>query len=146
MSKIRGKHQEHPLEISLFDGCQKYVQGKLADMILPANVAVEARTNMLVQRELENAAGKSRVEDFLKNGCSYSHQLNVIIPLLAKHYNFPQMSDQLRGSLNQLRALRNQIAHNGQGCKIDQQTAAELLCAALFGYRYIEIMDSSVKR
>ncbi len=56
------------------------------------------------------------------------------------------MTDALRGRLNRLRDLRNQVAHNGVTKKpLVPHEAAEMICAALFGFQYLKILVAKYK-
>ncbi len=109
--------------------------------ILPANVAVESTLSRLLTDFLENTVSKKRAEDFLTNAATYSHQLNVLLPALVKNTSVPLLPDEIRGKLNRLRELRHEMAHKGF---IDQiltkDETAECLCAALFGFHYLNLI------
>lgn len=69
---------------NLLEACEHYVSKKFTNSIVPANVAVEARLTRFLYDYLSSTASKNRVDDFLKNGATYSHQLNVLLPLVVK--------------------------------------------------------------
>jgi hypothetical protein len=113
---------------SLTDAFESYAQNHYSSMIVPANVAVESGRWRV----------KKRVEDFLENAATYGHQLNVVLPLLTALNSLPALPDHVRGVLNKLRGLRNELAHTGVlEHPLDQHGAAELLCGALFGLHYV---------
>jgi len=131
---------------SLIDAFHFYGFGKYQETIVPANVAVESRITVLLDSVLRVVASGERVKDFLSKGATYSHQLNVILPLLAKLTNLPGLDENIRGQLNRLRDARNDIAHRGKPDKIlDKASAAEMLCAALFGFEYMEFVSPLLK-
>lgn len=54
----------------------------------------------------------------------------------------PQLPGDLRGLLNRLRGLRNDIAHSGTFKNpITRAQAAECLCAAFFGVEYLRMIE-----
>lgn len=109
--------------------------------ILPANVAVEYGLNALVFRLLTENVSKTNVEHFLRDSATYGHQLNVLMPALTALKQIRPMPDHIRGHLNRLRKLRNQIAHSGRFSDGDvPDDIPVLLCAALFGYHYIGLV------
>ena len=123
---------------SLTDAFESYAQTHYSSMIVPANVAVESALSRLLTAYLEKFVAKKRVEDFLENAATYGHQLNVVLPVLAKLNSLPDLPDHVRGVLNRLRSLRNELAHTGVlEQPLDQRGAAELLCGALFGLHYV---------
>jgi hypothetical protein len=77
----------------------------------------------------------------LLRDATYGHQLNVILPALLRSSTAPQLPIAIRGLLNRLRELRHQMAHEGRLEEdLDRYEAAELLCAALFGFRYVSLV------
>jgi hypothetical protein len=85
-------------------------------------------------------ASKEKVKPFLRDA-TYGHQLNVILPALLRSSTAPQLPIAIRGLLNRLRELRHQMAHEGRLEEdLDRNEAAELLCAALFGFRYVSLV------
>lgn len=123
-----------------------YVNNDYESSLVPANVAVESRLFRLVERHLTATASKDRVKDFLESGATYSHQLNVLLPSIVHQLRATDIADDLRGRLNRLRELRNQVAHRGR-CdhKLSQNQCAELITPALFGFRYLGSLDSCIR-
>jgi len=130
---------------NLVSAFEFYASEQYESAIVPANVAVESALSIFLTHCLGSVAGKERVKTFLEDGATYSHQLHVVLPLIAKLYNFAELPCHIRGNLNKLRSLRNQMAHNGKTDKpLIQETAAEVLCSALFGFRYIQYAEESI--
>jgi hypothetical protein len=137
--------QEHELWRQLVIAFESFAAGRLSAAILPANVAVEARLFRIVAEILEKTASRDRVERFLKDGASYGHQLNVLLPALVHGHPVPAMADHIRGSLNRLRKLRNDLAHSAKfTIEPDRDEVATVLCAALFGFRYLGLVEKSL--
>jgi hypothetical protein len=131
---------------SLVDAFEAQVNEEHSSVIVPANVAVEAALSRLMTAYLEKFISKKTVEDFLDNAATYSHQLNVMLPLIASLNSLPSLPDHIKGALNRLRKLRNQLAHRGALEKgLDPKSSAELLCSALFGLHYVRHLKSILK-
>jgi len=130
---------------SLVDGFEAYISGRYHYLLVPANVAVEFSLNRLLWDAFERVAGKERTKEFLDRGATYSHQLNVLLPLLIDTKGLPLLSNHLRGLLNSLRDYRNQLAHRGvlDDGPLEHDRAANLICAALFGFRYLELAPNT---
>ncbi len=126
----------------LVSAFEAYVNEKYEAAIVPANVAVEANLSKFMYDYLtHHGVGGERADSFLIDAATYSHQLNVLLPLIASLTGLPKLSDQLRGRLNRLRGARNDIAHHGETKKpLDKRGIAELLTAALFGLRYVQLL------
>jgi hypothetical protein len=53
--------------------------------------------------------------------------------------------DPIRGEINRLRKLRNELVHDGLGKDaVSKQLAGELLCATVFGFEYLRYAESSL--
>lgn len=138
-----------PLDASwgnLVTAFEAYVAADYDAAIVPANVAVEAALSVFLFDYLaRHKIANEHLRPFLDDAATYSHQLNVLLPLIAEWSHAPRLPDHIRGALNRLRRLRNDVAHRGKPeTPLLQAEAAELLCAALFGFRYIGFVQSRV--
>jgi hypothetical protein len=130
---------------NLVNAYDLYVSEQYESCIVPANVAVESTLSIFLTHYLKKFAGKNRVKTFLEDGATYSHQLNVVLQFVVKTNSLPELPGHIRGCLNQLRSLRNQMAHNGKTDKtMTKKIASELLCASLFGFKYIQFVNSEL--
>ncbi|MDB6067408.1 MAG: hypothetical protein JWR26_3616 [Pedosphaera sp.] len=126
--------------VAAFDA---YADQNLQGAIVPANVAMENRLYNLMAQEFGSACGKERLKDFLEGAATYSYQLNVLLPYIARVRSIPVLDDTLRGLLNRLRGFRNDIAHKGHaGTDLTKDACAELLTAVVFGVRYLELFSA----
>ena len=135
---------------NLIQAFEAYAIFKYSVAIIPANVAVESTLYNIMQTFLVRYSSKKRIEDFLDSRATYSHQLNILLPLVANTFSFPKLPDNIRGNLNRLRNLRNDLAHKGASeIPIAKADCANLLTAAVFGLGYLSIlekhMESSIK-
>lgn len=118
---------------------------KLNSIVIPANVAVESKLTKFVDTYLTTFISKSRVKDFLVNGATYSSQLNVILPIISKITSVKELPSHIRGQLNRLRDLRNELAHLGKlRSQLERKDAALLLSASLFGFHYLQILEDKL--
>jgi len=120
---------------------QSHVDGDYEALVIPASAAVESGISRLVKRVLLKHGSKERVEDFLINGATFSHQLNIVLPTIAALSGWPVLADTIRGQVNRLRELRNDLAHNGKlKTPLESAEAAQLLAAALLTHRYASLL------
>jgi hypothetical protein len=132
---------------NLIQAAEAYSIEKYSSFIIPANVAVEAKLNEVMRGHLSKFASTDRVDDFLETRATYSYQLNVLLPMLTSYIKFPSIPDHIRGSLNTLREFRNDIAHRGSIERVlDRQTSARMLCAAIFGLGYVNLLEKELNR
>lgn len=115
--------------------------------IIPGNTAVESALAKYLSDYLKNVASADSVSRFLTDGATYSHQLNVVMPLIVTLTGAPKLSDSIRGQLNRLRKLRNEIGHSGSiSSPLERRDATELLVAAAFGFHYVRLLrDCTMK-
>lgn len=118
-----------------------YVDGRYEAAVIPANVAVESILSRTMAEFLKKNASRDNVERFLEDGAKYGHQLNVLLPNILSFTKAPPLPEHIRGGLNRLRKLRNQLAHEGKlSEKLKKDEVAELLCASLFGFHYLKLI------
>lgn len=130
---------------SLVAAFEAYSNGRYQSMIVPANVTIESALSRLLTRYLKHVVSKKYAEDFLENAATYGHQLNVILPVITNLQNLPHLPNPVRGSLNDLRNYRNQLAHSGVlKEKLTKKTTARLLCGSLFGLHYVRHLESKL--
>jgi hypothetical protein len=130
----------------LVTALEALANGKLKDAIVPATVAVENPLSRAVDDYYQwIGVSNERRQSFLRDAATFSHQLNVLAPAIANHIGAPQLSVQLRGLLNRLRGLRNEVAHTGQVSKLDRDIAAECVAAAVFGFRYARLLSECLE-
>ncbi|MGO9642224.1 MAG: hypothetical protein ACLP1Y_13090 [Candidatus Acidiferrales bacterium] len=111
------------------------------NVILPAHIGFEVALMPVVGNFLARRVGNDRVDDFLNNGLSLSAALNVLLPLIGQILAARPMPDEIRGKLNQLRRLRNQLAHEGlPRDSVTEGLAAEMLVASMFGIEYVRFL------
>ena len=132
---------------NLVDAFSAYAIEKFVDAITPANVAVEASINKVLNDYLGHFVGKRHVKEFLENNATYGSQLNVVLPVLSALNKCPGMPENVRGQLNRLRDLRNQLVHTGHlKMPVNKQEMAELLAAATLGVSYASFFGGFVSK
>jgi hypothetical protein len=123
---------------SLCAAFEAYSNGRYQDVIVPANVTVEVVLEKLMADFFSAGVSRQRVDDFLSDGATYSYQLNAILPALTRRLGISPLPDEIRGQLNRLRGLRNQLAHRGMlDVPLNRSDAAACLLASFFGVHYI---------
>lgn len=133
-------------QINITDAFESYSTKQYQDAIVPANVAVESALSKLLTMFLSEIVGNERTENFLTNAATYNSQLNVVLPLIANLKGLQVLPDNIRGLLNKLRDLRNQIAHTGNTKnELTKNDTADVLCAALFGLKYILLIEGELR-
>lgn len=132
---------------NLVEAFEAFGQERFSASIIPANVAIETKLGVLIREFLLRFSGGKVVDDFLDNAATYSHQLNALLPVLAGHFGVPKLPDEIRGRLNRLRGLRNDMAHEGSAsAKLDRKAAAQLVVAALFAFRYLDFIKEALDK
>ena len=124
---------------------EAFAQNRFNAILIPSNIAVESKLTRLIAQFFEKFANKDSVKKFLSEGAVYSYQLNVLLPMIISLKGLPNLQDHIRGHLNRLRKLRNQLAHDGKLKEpLAKNEAAEMLCAALFGFRYLKFISDEL--
>ena len=142
---VKHSADEHSL-VNITDAFESYSTDQYQDSIVPANVAVESALSKLLSMYISKMASEKRTENFLANAATYSHQLNIVLPLIVKLKELPVLPDNIRGLLNKLRDLRNEIAHSGNiENELTKADTADVLCAALFGLKYISLIEAELR-
>lgn len=142
---------ERPLDDAslenLIEAFACYGRSKYDDCVVPANVAIEARLARSMVSYIQRFVGRPKASEFLIDGATYGHQLNVLLPIFSKIVGLAELPEDIRGALNRLRKLRNQIAHAGKlEKKLGKQDISKLLAAAVFGYAYIDLFQKEIDK
>jgi len=126
----------------LVNAFRYYIDDRYHGALIAANGAVETLLARFMKDRLQGKASKDHIEQFLKDAASYGNQLNVLLPAFLAHTEAPPMPDYIRGSLNRLKNLRNDLAHaNSPIPSITEKDAATALCAAVFGIHYLNVIQ-----
>jgi hypothetical protein len=127
----------------LVDAFLYYLENRYHGALISANAAVEFRLGSLLTALLKRVpVGKGRIEDFLQSASTYSYQLNVLLPTFVSFTKGPVFPEFLRGKLNGLNRLRNDLAHGTiRGDAVGGDEAAQALCAAVFGLHYLNVVE-----
>ena len=113
--------------------------------IIPANVAVEMITSVVMTRFVRQFCSGEDTRGFLKDAATYSYQLKVLSPMLCDFYELRRLPDDIRAELNSLRNVRNDMAHRGVPKKpLVREEVGRLLAGALFGFHFARFMRSKL--
>jgi len=131
---------------SLIEAFHHFVIGRFNPAIITANTAIESRMGVLLTEFLETRFTKKHYKEhikgkFLENAATYYYQLNVVLPALLSFADSPPLPEHINRVLNDLINNRNKLTHTGLPKKpITKDGAAELLCGALFGIHYLDLI------
>jgi len=115
-------------------------------VIVPAQSAVEISTMPIIRELLMRHASADHVKRFMGDRLTFGNVVNVILPFVAGQAGIPKLPNKVRGSLNTLRRIRNELVHEGLGGnRITAQQAGEGLCAAVFGSEYARFAGPKLK-
>ena len=129
----------------LISAARHFIAGRYESIVVPANVAAETALGSVMLDWVNSFIGKDRARRFLSDGATYSYQLNVLLPILSHSISAPSLQNEIRGRLNDLRKLRNEIAHGGRTeAAVDKAAAADLFAAAAFGFHYSKILSRAI--
>jgi len=113
---------------------------RIDEVVVPSNTAVEASLGPVMEDYFRPHGSGSDVERFLTDA-GYSNQLNVLLPMLAAHLGLPKFPEEIRGALNRLRRLRNELVHRGSlRHRLEVGEARNLISAAAFGTEYCRLI------
>jgi len=128
----------------LVEAARHYEAMRFDAVVLPANIAVEAKLGPVVHDALTGFCGRDRLRSFLNDAATYSHQLNIVVPMIAALVQAPRLPEEIAGILNRLRGLRNDVVHKGSCNQQSQDDAADYITAALFGIQYSALLQKLV--
>lgn len=129
----------------LVDAARNFYADRYRAVVVPANIAAESALTPVLSEAISGFCGKDKRKDFFSNGATYSHQINVMAPLIAHLVGAAPLPDHVRGALNKLRQLRNDVGHEGHSKTLARKEAAESLVAAVFGYHYAKLLREHVQ-
>lgn len=117
--------------------------GNTLDLLVSANVSVEARLGRLLTDFLHERVGlvPGRTKSFLKDGATYGHQLSALLPMVCRLTGLPELPPRVYQGLVALKGLRNEVGHGGALEKpLSLPRCAELLVCAAMGTQYVDLL------
>ena len=133
--------EDEQVGVHLVEAARRYNDERFDALIVPANIAAEVAVGRALSKVLRPFGSVEHVGRFLQDGATYSHQLNVLLNVAASVVGVARLPDTIRGLLNRLRKLRNDVAHEGGCAAQSRKDAAEHLAAAIFGVHYAKLLD-----
>ena len=132
--------------VMLADALQAAASEHYSRVLVPAHSAFEIGLSHLLKDVFCRQASKDDVKRFMTDSLSASAALNVVLPYVCSSAKVPLLRDEIRGHLNRLRKLRNDVVHEGFGeGDLDKAEIRELLCAAVFGFEYIRCIRTKLE-
>jgi hypothetical protein len=136
------------------DAARQFAAGRYRTMVVSANIAVEAALTPALRSWLRRYCSNEDAGDLLgKDGVVYSKQLKILTKIAGKVLAIAELPSHIRRLLDELRRERNSVVHEGTVRKptkdwpgLNKETAAELLAAAAFGYRYAHYLRDEVAK
>lgn len=138
-------HETDDTEPWLFlaDAFEAIADWRLARMIVPAHSAFEVSLARLIRAFGAKFASRERLDEFMVRDLSAPGALNVMLPIVCSQADVPMLRDDIRGALNGLRKLRNQVVHDGlTDASIDKGDAVRSLAGAVFGFEFVRLVRS----
>lgn len=121
----------------LLDAFDALVREEYDRVIVPAQSAVEIALMPVIRELLERHSSVDHVKGFMGDRLTFGNVINVVLPFMCAQAGVPKMPSALRGALNKLRQLRNDLVHKGERrASISKLESGEALCAAVFGFEY----------
>lgn len=129
----------------LIDAARQYEAQRFDAVVVPANIAAEAAITPVVAAALSAYGTTESRETFLRDGATYSHQLNILLEIVADLHGVRRMPENIRSGLNRLRKLRNKVGHSGRCEPQRQADAAQHLSSAIFGIEYAAFLRAKLE-
>jgi hypothetical protein len=130
----------------IVSGFDAFVAQHYDRAIVPAQSAVEVSTMPIIRELLEHHASVNHVKRFMGDRLTFGNVVNIVLPFMCGQAGIPKLPDKIRGLLNMLRDIRNDLVHEGlSGGKVTAKQAAEGLCAAVFGCEYAKFVGPKLR-
>ena len=127
--------------VMLADALQAAALEQYSRVLVPAHSAFEIGLSHLLKDILCRQSPRDDVNRFITESLTASAALNVLMPYVCTSEKFPRLREEIRGQLNRLRKLRNEVVHEGVLERdLDKAEVRELLCAAVFGFEYVRYL------
>jgi hypothetical protein len=128
----------------LIDAARQFGANNFDGVVIPANIAAEAAITPVVSLALADIGTTDSRKAFLRDGATYSHQLNFLLQLVAEHRGLARLPEPIRVALNRLRKLRNEMGHSGTCAPQTKPEAAQHLASAIFGVAYARYIAKEI--
>lgn len=125
--------EDHSLS-NLVHAFQAFLWDDFSSMIIPAFVATEDTLKRVIDTLLHERGLPAA------HRITLAARIEILLPLLCELNALPTLPEQVKTPLKRLMKLRNEMSHEGKlTMPLHLNEAAELICAAIFTYRYLKI-------
>jgi hypothetical protein len=129
----------------LLDAFDALAREEYDRVIVPAQSAVEISLMPVTRELLERHSSTDHVKGLMGDKLTFANVINIVLPFMCAQASVPEMPTAVRGSINKLRRLRNDLVHSGERrSSICKAESAEVLCAAVFGFEYVRYARSKL--
>lgn len=123
---------------SLATAFHALAEGRLMDVPIPAQVAVEGTLRDLLTSILSRHMSKEKTREMLVKSLTFNQQLNALYPLVLGLLNLPMLPSEIRGGVSSLAQSRNSIAHGSdENADLVFADIANGLAANLVAFKHI---------
>lgn len=117
-----------------------FVNGSFNDIAIPGSSVCDVLSDQVVKKHFKKAHFKNRRNP----NNTYGNRLNTYIPLLSKKLASNQCPQIVLDSVQELKQLRNDMAHTGQTTKkYTIEEKREMMLSVIFFYRYLYLLDTN---
>jgi hypothetical protein len=125
----------------LMDAFEALAREEYNRVIVPAQSAVEITLMPVVRELFERHSSVEHVRSFMGDRLTFGNVINIVLPFMCSQAGVPKMPDSVRGAMNKLRQLRNDLVHSGERrASITKAESGEALGAAVFGFEYVRYL------
>ncbi len=126
----------------LLDAFQRFYEKNYRYMLISAQTSVEILHYKFFEKMLKSSnIAKDKIKNFLENQVTFSPQLFILLPFLAKSMNFPIWDSRITDGLRILVRNRNDVVHRGESEKqLNEDQLKQALLSAFFALKYYKII------
>ncbi|AXF55594.1 HEPN domain-containing protein [Salicibibacter kimchii] len=127
----------------MLDAFERYYEGSFKHSIVSAQSSLEVSLSTFLKDTIPKTSN-TKIDKLYKEKNTFNHRYNKVLPKLIELLQFPEIGGSINKKVNELRAIRNEIIHEGDSAtELDEGTLRDMLIGIFLAFKYFKLIGKS---